>query len=196
MSKPVRSSFALTPASPVLISESAQEFKALRESLDQEIQPQGIVEQMYVADIAHLVWEIERLRRCKAAIISSKFRSALEGLLARLMREPGDVYGYDTEEEAEKLAEQWFAKEAAKKQVADVLKKFQLDESAIEGEVIRKSLGAIAQLDSLLASLESRRNKAVRLLVEWRGGLARQRGGSADRNFPALEHAANEKLAA
>jgi hypothetical protein len=86
--------------------------------------------------------------------------------------------------------------QAAKKQVADVLKKFQLDESAIEGEVIRKSLGAIAQLDSLLASLESRRNKAVRLLVEWRGGLARQRGGSADRNFPALEHAANEKLAA
>lgn len=47
------------------------------------------IEQMYVADIAHLVWEILRLRRCKAGSINSVFRAALETLLTQLLREPG-----------------------------------------------------------------------------------------------------------
>src|ERR1700685_1886006 len=127
MSKRNHSPFAPTPASSVLISESQEELKALRESLDYEIQPRGIIEQMYVTDIAHFLWETARLRRCKAAIINSEFRSALERLLVRIMRAPGD-YDHDVEDEAEELAQQWFSNQAAKKRVSDLLKKFQLDE--------------------------------------------------------------------
>jgi hypothetical protein len=59
----------------LLITESADEFDALRNAFDQEIKPRGIIEQMYVHDISSLVWEILRLRRCKVVIINSAFRT-------------------------------------------------------------------------------------------------------------------------
>src|SRR6266498_4282372 len=71
----------LLPKSPLLITESADEFDAVRDAFEQEIKPHGIIEQMYVHDISSIVWEILRLRRCKAVIINSAFRSALEHLL-------------------------------------------------------------------------------------------------------------------
>jgi hypothetical protein len=50
---------------PHPMSESADEFASLRTALELEIKPKGIVEQIYVDDIAAIVWEIRRLRRCK-----------------------------------------------------------------------------------------------------------------------------------
>ena len=52
----------LLPKSPLLITESADEFDAVRDAFEREIKPQGIIEQMYVHDISSLVWEILRLR--------------------------------------------------------------------------------------------------------------------------------------
>src|ERR1035437_9945981 len=69
---------------PLLITESAEDFASLSAALAQEIKPRGIVERMYVAEIAALVWEILRFRRCKAAIINTEFEDALLSLLNRL----------------------------------------------------------------------------------------------------------------
>jgi hypothetical protein len=80
---------ALLPKSPLLLTESADEFDALRDAFEREIKPRGIIEQMYVHDICSIVWEILRLRRCKVNMINSAFRSALQNLLAQLLREPG-----------------------------------------------------------------------------------------------------------
>ena len=54
---------ALIPTAPLLITESKDEFDLLRDTLNEEVKPRGIIEQMYVEDIAYLVWEILRLRR-------------------------------------------------------------------------------------------------------------------------------------
>jgi hypothetical protein len=43
-----RGELALLPKLPLLITESADEFNALRDAFDQEIKPRGIIEQMYV----------------------------------------------------------------------------------------------------------------------------------------------------
>jgi hypothetical protein len=93
----------LLPKSPLLITESADEFDALRDAFEREIKPQGIIEQMYVHDISSIVWEILRLRRCKVVIINSAFRSALQNLLKQVLRQPGQ-YEYEVEDEAEALA--------------------------------------------------------------------------------------------
>jgi hypothetical protein len=79
-----RNELALLPKVPVLITESADEFDALRDAFEREIKPHGIIEQMYVHDICSIVWEILRLRRCKVVIINAAFRSALEKLLVLL----------------------------------------------------------------------------------------------------------------
>ena len=186
----------LLPAVPLLITESRDEFDRIRNALDQEIKPRGIIEQMDVADIAELHWDILRLRRCKVAIINSELRPALASLLDRLSRKPGDPQEgdllYSMSTEAENLAKQWFTDKAGKKQVSELLGQFQLDESAIEAEAIRRSAADLEKIDRMLASLESRRNRVLRHIAEYREVFARRLRESSDRIIEgkalALEH--------
>ena len=70
------SKLALLPKTPLLMSESEDEFEALRSDLAEEIKPRGIIEHMYVADIAEIVWESRRLHRCKAVMINMNYGAA------------------------------------------------------------------------------------------------------------------------
>jgi hypothetical protein len=135
---------------------------------------------MYVHDICAIVWEILRLRRCKVIIINSAFRSALQNLLKQLLRRPGQLE-FQVEGEAQALAQSWFTDQEAKKQVSEILSQFDLDESAIEAEAIRRSSSDLELLDGMLTSLESRRNKALGCVAEYRASLAHQLRESADR---------------
>ena len=63
-----RNELAVLPKLPLLITESAEEFDALRDAFEREIKPRGIIEHMYVHDICSIVWEILRLRRCKVCV--------------------------------------------------------------------------------------------------------------------------------
>jgi hypothetical protein len=175
-----RNELALLPKLPLLITESAEEFDALRDAFEQEIKPRGIIEQMYVHDICSIVWEILRLRRCKVVIINSAFRSALQHLLMQLLKGPGE-YDYEVENQAQTLAQSWFTDQEAKKQVSETLSRFDLDESVIEAEAIRRSSSDLELLDRMLTSLESRRNKALCCVAEYRASLAHQLRESADR---------------
>jgi hypothetical protein len=190
----------LLPKSPLLITESADEFDALRDAFEREIKPHGIIEQMYVHDISSIVWEILRLRRCKAVIINSAFRSALQSLLKQLLRQPGQ-YEYEVEDEAQTLAHAWFTDQEAKKQVSEILSRVKLDESAFEAEAIRRSSSDLELLDRMLTSLESRRNKALGCVAEYRASLGHQLRESADRIIDGkgvlrLEDAASKRSTA
>jgi hypothetical protein len=194
-----RNELALLPKLPLLITESADEFDALRDAFEREIKPRGIIEQMYVHDISAIVWEILRLRRCKVIIINSAFRSALENLLVQL-RQPGQQ-DFQARDPARELAHAWFTDKEAKNQVSELLSRFDLDESAIEAEAIRKSSSDLELLDRMLASLETRRNKALGCVAEYRASLAHQLRESADRIIDGkdvlrLEDAASERSTA
>src|SRR5215813_6087618 len=141
-----RNELALLPKLPLLITESAEEFDALRDAFEREMKPRGIIEQMYVHDISSIVWEILRLRRCKVVIINSAFRRALEHVLMQLLKGPGE-YDYEVENQAQALAQSWFTDQEAKKEVSELLSRFELDESAIEAEAIRRSSSDLELLD-------------------------------------------------
>jgi hypothetical protein len=195
-----RNELTLLPKLPLLITEAADEFDALRDAFEQEIKPRGIVEQMYVHDISSIVWEILRLRRCKVAIINSAFRSALQDLLKQVLRQPGQ-YEYQVEGEAQTLAQAWFTDQEAKKEVSEILSRFDLDDSAIEAEAVRRSSSDLELLDRMLTSLESRRNKALGCVAEYRASLGHQLRESADRIVDGkgvlrLEDAASERSTA
>jgi len=171
----------------------------LCDAFEQEIKPRGIIEQMYVHDICSIVWEILRLRRCKVVIINSAFRSALANLLVQL-RQPGQQ-DFEAWDPARKLAHAWFTDKEAKKQVSETLGRFDLDESAIEAEAVRKSSSELELLDRMLTSLESRRNKALGCVAEYRASLAQQLRESTERIIDGkgvlrLEDAASERSTA
>src|SRR6266550_7946187 len=196
---PRTNELTLLPKLPLLITESADEFDALRDAFEQEIKPRGIIEHMYVHDISSIVWEILRLRRCKVVIINLALRSALQSLLKQLLRQPGQ-YEYEVEDEAQTLAQSWFTDQEAKKQVSEILSRFDLDESAIEAEAIRRSSSDLEVLDRMLTSLESRRDKALGCVAEYRASLAQQLRRSADRIIDGdvlrLEPASNKQSTA
>jgi hypothetical protein len=144
-----------------------------------------------------IVWEILRLRRCKVVVINSAFRSALQDLLMQLLKQPGQ-YDWDVQNEAQTLAHAWFTDQEAKKEVSELLSRFELDESAIEAEAIRRSSADLELLDRMLTSLESRRNKALGCVAEYRASLAQQLRDSADRIIDGkdvlrLEHASGKR---
>jgi hypothetical protein len=167
MAKTHRARTAMLPTAPLLITESKDEFDRIRGALHDEIKPHGIIEQMYVEDIAHLVWEILRLRRSKAAIINFAFCGALEKVVLQLVRRPGQSK-YDFEK-LDELALDWFSDPDVKAKVAGVLREFELDESAIEAEAIRTSTDDLERLDRLMASSEARRDRALVRVAQYRG---------------------------
>jgi hypothetical protein len=171
---------ALLPRPPLLMTESREEFDQVRNSLEREIQPRGLIEQMYVDDMAYVVWEIRRLRRCKDTIINVAFRAGLKRVLP-LLCGPGETEFFNSYEEIDDLALRWFTDPKAKKEVSELLGKFQLDESAIEAEAIRDSSQDLEQLDKMLRSLEARRDRALALVVEYRINLAHQLREAAER---------------
>jgi hypothetical protein len=53
MPKAGRDNSALIPTAPLLLTESRDEFDLIRDNLNDQIKPRGIIEQMYVEDIAY-----------------------------------------------------------------------------------------------------------------------------------------------
>ncbi len=153
-----------------LISELKRKRKDLRDALDEEVHPRGVIEKMYRRDLEYLMSEIGRVRRAKTAIENTEYREALLVVLNRLMPDSDHSYG-DVYDAAQDLALRWFTDRAAQKEVAALLEKFGLDQSAIEGEIVRSSLDTIVKLDGLLSSLEERRIKILRALAEYRSDL-------------------------
>jgi hypothetical protein len=152
---------ALLPKTPLLMSESKDEFEALRSALVEEIKPRGIIEHMCVADIAEIVWESRRLHRCKAVMINMNHSAALKSLLYDVL----DAVDYL---KAGVLAQTWFTDKKAKNEVAEILRRFHLDESAIEAQAIKSLASELEILDKRLMSLEARRNRAIRNVAEYR----------------------------
>jgi hypothetical protein len=196
MTKAGQVSSALIPTAPLLLTESKDEFNLIRDNLNDQIKPRGIIEQMYVEDIACLVWEILRLRRSKAAIINLTFRDALTEVVAQLLRDPGER-SYQVKDHSEKLAREWFSDPDVKKQIAGLLREFDLDETAIEAEAFRKSADDLERVDRLMASAEARRDKALVCIAQYRGdfgALLRESSNQlVDGKVLKLEHSGSKE---
>jgi hypothetical protein len=177
-------------------SIEATEFERIRDALTDEIRPRGILEQMYVEDIAYLSWDVLRLRRSKAAIVNLAFRAALRELAKQLLREPGQDT-YQLGDQPDELARDWFSDHNVKKQVGDLLREFDLDESAIVAEAIRRSADDLERIDRLMASAETRRDKALVCVVQYRGDFGALLRDSSNRlitkEAPRLEHVSSKE---
>src|SRR5215471_246301 len=186
---PHMTSSMLSPQS-ALITESAERFAELYAQMEQEIEPGGVVERMFVADVATLTWEILRYQRCKTAIINMEFVEALKTLLLWFTSEHGRMPAH---EQIHKLASRWFSDTDAREEISELLKQFGLDETAIEAEAIRKSSAALETIDRMLTLAEARRSRALRSIAEYREDFAKRLERHSDRiieqhDLVRLEH--------
>jgi len=114
-------------------------------------------------------------------MMNSGFRTALTQIIGQMHKEPGVLRGMLEKSDEEHLALDWFASPQAKTRVADLLKKFGLDESAIEAEAFRKAADDIERIDHLLASAEARRDRALNSIAHYRGDFGARLRESSDR---------------
>src|ERR1700738_3825350 len=69
----------------------------------------------------------------------------------------------------------------AKTQVATLLRKFGLDEAAVEAEAFRLRAEDLERFDRMLALAEVRRDKALRSIADFRQSMAEQIKHTTDR---------------
>ena len=155
---------------PVLITESAEEFKQFYDLLHAELKPRRLLERHYVADIADKAWEIRRLRRVKANLINSAWRRGL----IQLLKDLNNPASYS-------FADQWFGDERGKKEILEMLKRFKLDEYAIEAAAVRFVADDLEKVDRLVASAELRLSRDLRVLAELRGTFGQQLHAKVER---------------
>ena len=83
------------------------------------------------------------------------------------------------------------------KQIAGLLREFNLDETAIEAAAFRKSADDLEGIDRLMASAEARRDKALVCIAQYRGDFGALLRESTDRlvegKILKLEHAGSKE---
>jgi len=179
MPSQAKAAAAVLPTSPLLSTESAEDFDRVYDAFIQQIKPRGIIDHMHVLDIAEQTWELLRIRRCKAGILNLALLAARKHVFQHLLVKNGYDY-VQAEKLAEDVARRWSTNQAVRKWGERLLRQFQLDESAIEGEAYKKSAEDLEVLDKLESSTESRRNKARRCIAEYRSNLAEQLEQASD----------------
>jgi hypothetical protein len=158
--------------------------------LEQEIGPSGVIERIFVRDVAALTWDIMRLQRCKTATINLEFLKALKLVLLQLLDEHDKMVPHAR---IQYLAKHWFTDKSARREVLELLEQFGLDERAIEAEAIKGSSADLTAFDKMLSLLEVRRRQALRSIALRREELARRLEGRSDllldqENLVRLEH--------
>jgi hypothetical protein len=132
---------------------------------------------MYISEIACLVWEIIRLRRCKKQILNKAFLDRLRYIFKKQCTEYDERdtntlsrYEYVDEEKLEflyALADRWITDASTRQEVPKLLDGFEVDDAEIEASVIGDLLNT-RELDGAIAALEFRRDKAINCLDGYR----------------------------
>ena len=170
---------ALRAKPPVLMSESADEYASLHKTIFDEISPRGPIEALYIEEVTHLMWNIQRVRNCKVNVITLASRQALANVLTELLTFNGKI-------KADTLSKKWFSEDedeaaAAKDEVRKILKRFNLDESVIEAEAMKLVADQLEWLDKNLVSATSRLDKSLRFIKSYRVDFANELSRQAHR---------------
>lgn len=158
--------------SPLLATESAEQFEALRAKFWHDLKPRNEIERIYCEDFVSLVWDGLRLRRWKVAILNLAFGNALRELLI------DKLYEFESGQKTVAYLDGWFADERVRRQISEILAKYGLDESVIEAEAFRQCSAELTLIEQLLAAAESRRAKLLHCIGLYREGLAQQLRGT------------------
>ena len=87
--------------SPLTEGEDARQYNELQAGFSATIKPKGFLEEMWTRDAVDLTWDILRMRRIKAGLLTSVMSQGVDKLLNQLL----------DWEEAHELSEAWSARD-------------------------------------------------------------------------------------
>ncbi len=168
-----------SPRNPVLLRrERVEDFDSLLRQLQRETEPRGFVEEMYVEEVAVIIWDIMRYRRIKSSILGNVYKTALKNILTQILDGPKDDMH---RVRADKLASAWFTEPKTRASVTALLDQRQLDEDSILAEAFRLTAPEIERIEQMIAICEVRRDRAIRNVAEYRLSFAKTLEQGSDR---------------
>ena len=154
----------LGPA-PLLPNESIVDYEGLKARLRAKIVPRDVIEEIWLRDILDLQWEVLRMRRLKARLLSNSSPAGLESLLHRRV-----LYS-----DVSKLVEAWArADKSDIKEIQQLLKSRGLSMDDVDAHSLLKQLAPLEKIDRMITQAEARRNNALREIERSREAVARR----------------------
>jgi hypothetical protein len=172
---------ALLGPAPMLHGEDDHAYAELLRRVQADVRPKDILEEFWVRDVVDLLWEILRLRRMKASIVTIAMHDALGEILAPVVNRNGgsgdaDLFGLSPvpmETPAQKLAAGWYRREKkAVNEVEKILRAADLSTDAVTAVALRRSLDDVERIERMIISAEARRNAALREVARHRAAFA------------------------
>ena len=150
---------------PVLPNESLVDYEGLKARLRAKIDPQDVLEEIWLRDILDLQWEVLRMRRLKSRLLGNSSPIGLESLLHRRVNYL----------DKDKLVEGWGRgdKESIK-EVEAILKSRGLNLDDVDAHSLLKRLEPLESIDRMISQAEARRNNALREIERSREAAARR----------------------
>ena len=150
--------------SPIMEGEEIGLYGDLLDRVSTAVQPNDILEDIWVREVVDLVWEIFRLRRLKWTLLAATAREGLIKVLCELVG--GEVIT---------LADEWVArKPSAIKQVDKILASAELSSDAIMAQTLSIKLDDIERIDRMIQVAEARRNVSLREINRHRETLSQK----------------------
>jgi ribosomal protein L12E/L44/L45/RPP1/RPP2 len=135
----------------------------MRDQISTAVGPLNFLEEIWVNDVVNLVWETQRLRRLKAALLQAHAHQGVKKIMTPFL---GILAAGD-------LADQWAAREPeAIKHVEAILNEAGLTMEAVKAETLVLELEEFERIERLIASAEARRNAILREIDRHRSSLA------------------------
>jgi hypothetical protein len=154
-----------TKRTPLLPTESAEEYERDRCGIERAIEPCDAIEQIYCDDFIYECQQMRRLQRWTTALLNTVFADAVHAVLRGL-------------NELENINVDFVIGRAcndpiARATVSDILATHGLNDSAIEAGAFRRCTRDLTAIDRLLTSHVSRRDKGLQFIAFLREMKAR-----------------------
>jgi hypothetical protein len=156
---------SIAPA-PLLPGEDGTEYEKFTVQFLAAAKPRDFIEEMLARDAVDLSWEICRLRRLKAGLLRVACGDGVRSVASKLgpiAAEPWSLYD---------LAAKWMSGDKeARKRFDEILKKVGLGMEDVMAEALSSKIDTYERIDRMLASMEARRNNALREINRHREAL-------------------------
>ena len=173
-SRPISRSKALAKTTifgppPILPGEDVAAYDELLLRISGAVKPSSVIEEILIKDIADLTWEITRLRRIKARLISDKVPDLLVEKFLYL-RNP------------DKLVRKWVSGDPdAKARVEKRLTSMNLTIDSVYGQALVKDFKHVERIDQMIMVIERRRNSVFLEIDRHRTTLSRALRDNVDK---------------
>ena len=146
----------------LLESEDAGSYDGIFTRISAAVKPVDFLEEIWVHDVAALVWEAFRLRRLKTRLMEAAAPRGLARVLSYFL----------SHETAKEIVVGWARDGRSTKQIKTLLEQSGVTMEHVMAETLAERIEDIERIDRMIASAELRRSAMLREVDRHRAGLA------------------------